>query len=339
MLLPSAPHAREEDAVLIDRLRAGDELAFETIVSRHRPRMLAFARSILRSRPDTAEDVVQEAFMRAHKALLRDDRTVYLGPWLAKLTRNCALDEISRVKADTVPLDTPAALGALVDNAAPDTIHERRANVRSMLEGIATLPEEQRHALLRREVDGASHAEIAAELGISGGASRALITRARANLVKRNDAIDARCSEVQDELLRASRTGRRASAHAYRHLATCKQCRAYRGQLRAMRGALHALHPGGVLLFGAVAAKLGLSGKGLLGGKGVVGGKVVVAGAAAKSHAGIAAVAALTAVAAVGGTLVITAGQPSPETIHSAALPGGKVVSGRAAAERAPPWS
>jgi RNA polymerase sigma factor (sigma-70 family) len=325
MLLGSAPHAREEDATLIDRLRAGDEHAFETIVARHRPRMLAFARSILRSRPDTAEDVVQEAFMRAHKALLRDDRTVFLGPWLAKLTRNCALDEISRVKADTVPLDTPAALVALVDNAAPDTIHERRANVRSMLEGIATLPEDQRHALLRREVDGASHAEIAAELGISGGASRALITRARANLVKRNDAIDARCTEVQDELLRASRTGRRASAHAYRHLATCKHCRAYRGQLRAMRGALHALHPGGVLLLGAVAAKLGLGGKGVLGG---AGGKGIVAGAAAKSHAGIAAVVTLTAVAAVGGTLVITAGQPSPETIHSAVLPGHLVVRG-----------
>ena len=229
------------------------------------------------------------------------------------------------MKADTVPLDTPAALVALVDNAAPDTIHESSANVRSMLEGIATLPEEQRHALLRREVDGASHAEIAAELGISGGASRALITRARANLVKRNDAIDARCTEVQDELLRASRTGRRASAHAYRHLATCKHCRAYRGQLRAMRGALHALHPGGVLLLGALAAKLGLGGKGVLGG---AGGKGIVAGAAAKSHAGIAAVVTLTAVAAVGGTLVITAGKPSQETIHSAVLPGHLVIKG-----------
>src|SRR4029077_18509689 len=117
MLLHGGPNTREDDAVLIDRLRDGDELAFEASVSRHRPRMRALARSILRSRPDTAEDVVQEAFMRAHRALLRDDRTVYLGPWLAKLTRNCALDEISRVKADTVPLDTPAALGALVDNA------------------------------------------------------------------------------------------------------------------------------------------------------------------------------------------------------------------------------
>jgi hypothetical protein len=53
---------------------------------------LRFARSILRSRPDAAEDVVQEALMRAHRALLRDDRMILLGPWLAKLARNCALE-------------------------------------------------------------------------------------------------------------------------------------------------------------------------------------------------------------------------------------------------------
>ena len=113
--------------------------------------------------------------MRAHLALRRDDREILLRPWLFKLTRNCALDEISRVKADTVPLDAPAAAGALVDRDGPDQLHERRANVRGMLEGIAVLPEEQRHALLRREVDGASHADIASELGITGAASRSLV--------------------------------------------------------------------------------------------------------------------------------------------------------------------
>ena len=316
MLLPHLPDPQDADIRLVERLRAGDERAFDAIVARHRPRLLAFARRILRNRPDAAEDVVQEALMRAHRALLRDDRLVVLGPWLAKLTRNCALDEISRVKADMVPLDSPAALGALVDADGPDRQHERRATVRGMLEGIATLPEEQRHALLRREVDGASHADIAAELGISGPASRALVFRARENLVKQEQARDARCSEVQDELLRASRTGRRASAHAYRHLAVCRDCRAYRGQLRAMRDALHALHPGGLLFLGAAAAKLGLAGKGAL------------AGAAVKSPAGIGAVAALSAAAAVGGTLVIGAGQPSPATIRSPVLPGGVVVKG-----------
>jgi RNA polymerase sigma factor (sigma-70 family) len=315
MLLPSTSNSPDDDARLVERLRAGDELAFEAIVARHRPRLLAFARRILRSRPDAAEDVVQEALMRAHLALRRDDREILLRPWLFKLTRNCALDEISRVKADTIPLDAPAAAGALVDLDGPAQLHERRANVRGMLEGIAVLPEEQRHALLRREVDGASHADIASELGITGAASRSLVSRARENLVKRNEALDARCDDVQADLLRAYRTGRRASAHVYRHLAGCKHCRAYRGQLRAMREALHALHPGGLLLLSVVASKLGLAGKG------------TIAGLLTKTPATIGAVAALSA-AAVGSTFVIGAGQPSPATIHSPVLPGGVIAKG-----------
>jgi RNA polymerase sigma factor (sigma-70 family) len=315
MLLPSTSSSQDDDVRLVERLRAGDELAFEAIVARHRPRLLAFARRILRSRPDAAEDVVQEALMRAHLALRRDDREILLRPWLFKLTRNCALDEISRVKADTIPLDAPAAAGALVDLDGPAQAHERRASVRGMLEGIATLPEEQRHALLRREVDGASHADIASELGISGAASRSLVSRARENLAKRNAALDARCGDMQDQLLRAYRTGRRASAHVYRHLAGCKQCRAYRGQLRAMREALHVLHPGGWLLLSVVASKLGLAGKG------------TVAGLLTKAPATVGAVAAIS-VAAVGGTFVISAGQPSPATIHSPVLPGGVIAKG-----------
>jgi RNA polymerase sigma factor (sigma-70 family) len=258
---------------------------------------------------------VQEALMRAHLALRRDDREILLRPWLFKLTRNCALDEISRVKADTVPLDAPAAASALVDRDGPAQLHERRASVRGMLEGIAVLPEEQRHALLRREVDGASHADIASELGITGAASRSLVLRARENLAKRNEALDARCDDVQGDLLRAYRTGRRASAHVYRHLAGCKHCRAYRGQLRAMREALHALHPGAMLLLSVVASKLGLAGKGTL------------AGLLTKTPATIGAVAAL-GVAAVGSTFVIGAGEPSPATIHSPVLPGGMIAKG-----------
>ncbi len=315
MLVPTTSGTADEDARLIERLRGGDERAFDAIVARHRPRLLAFARRILRHGPDSAEDVVQEALMRAHLALLRDDRQINLKPWLYKLTRNCALDEISRVKADTVPLDAPAALPALVDEEGPARLAERRASVRGMLEGMATLPADQRHALLRRGVDGASHADIAGELGISSAASRSLLARARTNLVKREEAIDTRCGEIQDELLRAHRTGRRAGAPVYRHLAACKACRAYRGQLRAMRQALLVLHPGGLLLLSVVASKLGLAGKGAL------------AGLAAKAPVTIGAITAISA-AAVGSTLVIGTGQPSPATIHSAVLPGGMIAKG-----------
>jgi hypothetical protein len=83
-----------------------------------------------------------------------------------------------------------------------------------------------------------------------------------------------------------------------------------------MRHALLALHPGGLVLLSVVASKLGLAGKGAL------------AGLAAKPPATIGAIAALSTVAAVGGTLVFAAGQPSPATIRSPALPGGVIAKG-----------
>lgn len=301
------------DDALVARVRAGDRAAFEALVALYRPRLVAHARRILGDRRDAADDVVQEALWRAHRALLRDDRQIVLSPWLHKLTRNCALDEISRVVADSVPLEDAPSLTSLADTD-PGAIHERRVAVRAMLASVATLPYDQRHALLRRELDGASHAEVAAELGISAPASKSLVFRARENLVKQAEAREARCGGVQDELLRANSEGRRASAHAHRHVVVCSACRAYRGQLRALRGALRLLHPGPLLLLGVAVAH----------GAGLV--KGVVAGAATPKAAG--GLSAMLAATAVGGTLVIAAGEPSPMSFSSAAVPGGAVRAG-----------
>jgi RNA polymerase sigma factor (sigma-70 family) len=144
---------------------------------------VVFARRLLGQRRDYAEDVVQEALIRAHRALRRDDRPMDLPAWLFALTRNCCLDELRRVHADVVALDTPAAQRALVDPVSPETVVEGRAGLRQMLDGIADLPAEQLHTLIRREVDRASHREVAAELGITPQASRSLVFRARQSLV------------------------------------------------------------------------------------------------------------------------------------------------------------
>ena len=300
-----------DDDALVARIRAGDEAAFETLVAAYRPRLVAHARRILGERRDAADDVVQEALWRAHRALRRDDRRIALAPWLHKLMRNCALDEISRVVADSVPLDAPAAERALARvDADPGAVHERRVAVRAMLADVATLPSEQRHALLRLELDGATHAEVAEELGISAPASKSLVFRARENLVKHGEARDATCGGVQEELLRASAAGHRASAHAHRHLVLCASCRAYRGRLRAVGGALRLLHPAPLLL-GVVAA---LSAKGAAGWV-----------ATPKAAGGLAAALAATA---VGGTLVVSAGESSPVSFDSRAVPGGAVRAG-----------
>ncbi|HEY3830315.1 MAG TPA: sigma-70 family RNA polymerase sigma factor [Solirubrobacteraceae bacterium] len=316
------PHPRSEEAELIRELRAGEERAFTEIVRRYRPRLLAFARRLLAGRSENAEDVVQEALMRAHRALRRDAREMHLGPWLFVLTRNCCLDELSRLRSDTVALEESGGEQSLVDRRSPDVVAEGRVGLREMLDGIATLPIEQRHALVRREVDGASYAQIADELGVSSQATRALVHRARHSLVAyRKAAATDVCITVQADLLKAHRTGRRAAHASHRHLVLCSDCRAYRTRLKALRRSLHAMHPGPAIALAASVIKLGpIAGKlsGFAGGT----------AASAKTAAGTAGVLAVLSAAALGGTLVLGAGAPSPMTIKSPAVPGGTLRAG-----------
>jgi RNA polymerase sigma factor (sigma-70 family) len=355
------PSPLSDEAELIRDLRTGHESAFAEIVRRYRPRLLAFARRLLAGRSENAEDVVQEALMRAHRTLLRDTREMHLGPWLFVLTRNCCLDELSRLRGDTVALDESSGAQSLVDRRTPDVVAEGRAGLREMLDGIATLPIEQRHALVRREVDGASYAEVAAELGVSSQATRALVHRARHSLVAyREAAATDLCATVQADLLKAHRTGRRAAHATHRHLVVCADCRACRARLKALRRSLHAMHPGPAIALAAAAAKLvpttgklsGLAGKpagagargsGKLGGVagrlasagarnpgklgGLAGGTVATGAKTAAVTAGAGALAVLGA-AALGGTAVFGAGDPSPVTISSAVIPGGPLRAG-----------
>ena len=341
MSLPGPwPSTRTDEAELVERLRAGEESAFTEIVRRYRPRLLAFSRRLLAGRSENAEDVVQEALMRAHRALRRDAREMQLAPWLFALTRNCCLDELSRLRGDTLALDQPGGDQLLVDSRSPHVVVEGRASLREMLDGIATLPTEQRHALVRREVDGASYTQVADELGMSSQATRALVHRARRSLVAyRTAARTDVCTTVQADLLKAHRTGRRASHATHRHLVVCSGCRAYRARLKTLRRSLHAMHPGPAIVLAASVVKLapaagklsGLTGRlrGLAGGaSGKLGSFGGSAAAGTKTAVGTAGVLAALGAAAVGGTLVFNTGDPSPVAITSPALPGGTLPAG-----------
>jgi RNA polymerase sigma factor (sigma-70 family) len=361
------PNTRSDEAELVRRVRAGESSAFTEVVRRYRPRLLAFARRLLAGRSHAAEDVVQEALMRAHHALRRDMREVQLAPWLFVLTRNCCLDELSRLHSGPLMLDERERERMLVDRRSPEVIAEGRAGLREMLDGIATLPTEQRHALVRREVDGASYLQVADELGISTQATRALVHRARRSLVAyRAAAAGDVCVTAQADLLKAHRTGRRASHASHRHLLRCADCRAYRARLKALRRTLHALHPGPALVLASALAELGspprkLTGvmRGLSGGSrhrlgelaehaehgyarlAGASGKAAGAGAdgrglgglaggaaSAKAAAGTAGVLAVLGAAALGGTLIIHPGQRSPLPLKTPAVPGRSLRAG-----------
>src|SRR4051794_2109613 len=290
--LPVPRLARKRDDELVARVRAGDEGAFAEIHDRYRPALERYAKRILGDRPPGPEDVVQEVFVKAHTALRADDREMHLRAWLFKLVRNRALDELRRAGNGaghpSVPIDDALdapAWPASATGGDPFEVVTRRGAVRTMLEDIATLPERQREVLLRREVDGASHEQVAADLGITVRASKNLMNRARENLALRSQARDASCVQVRDDLLDAHERRRRASGHAHRHLATCRDCRRFRSELGTLRSALRMLSPGPVL---APLAAI-VSGWAAIGGAGAgvgVGLKLAAAGALTATLAG-----------------------------------------------------
>ena len=164
----------QPDARLVGLAREGRERAFEEIVRRYRAPLVAFAAMFVPAH--RADDVVQESLLRAFDALRSSDAEIQLRPWLFRIVRNQALNDLR---------DTPAhdELTEELDGvASPPEIAERREEVAAIMGGLQALPEAQREAIVARELEGRGHAEIAAELGTSTGAVRQLIFRARTTL-------------------------------------------------------------------------------------------------------------------------------------------------------------
>ena len=314
---PRRAVVRMTDTELLAALRQGDPGAFPEICARHEPALRRVARRVLQSNPAIVDDVIQESLLRGHRALLRDDRHIEIRPYLFRLVRNCCLDEIARVRTDSVALHLlhPGDEPAGIDSA--HALFERRDRFTTTITDLAGLPENQRHALLRREIDGLTHEQVAAELGVSPGASRSLVVRARETLTRAAAARGADCQDVRADLLRAHDARRRASSGALRHVAGCADCRAFRSALKHDRRTLRVLTPVPLLLGGSV-----LAGK-LTG---------VVVGASKPAALKLTAVATIT-IAAAGGayalrTEVFGPGDRAPIAVSGVAVPGGKLSAG-----------
>jgi RNA polymerase sigma factor (sigma-70 family) len=160
----------QSDERLAKLASLGNQGAFEALVRRYRRELI---RSCSRILDGAAEDAVQQALLKAHQALLRNGPPERFRPWLHRIAVNAALDQLHR-ETDTVPLDD-----GFDGVERPDDAYERREQVRSTVGAISELPYNQRRALILRELEGKSHEEIAHELGLSPGAARQLIYRAR----------------------------------------------------------------------------------------------------------------------------------------------------------------
>ena len=170
-----------DDERLVALVRAGRDDAFAAIHNRYRDRLLAFARRLLSGTGHDAEDVVQDAFIRALAGLRATDATMNLKPWLYMIVRNRAMDELRRPARAVAELDDVAHLRPAED-ADPAVRAAERERVRDVVAEIGRLPERQRLALVMREFCGIGHAEMAATLGTSVPATKSLLVRARGAL-------------------------------------------------------------------------------------------------------------------------------------------------------------
>lgn len=163
--------AAQSDERLVRLLRDGHGPAFEEIVRRYRSPLVAFATAMVSG--GRAEDVVQTSLEKAHRALLADARDVALRPWLFTIVRNTALNAI-RAEPMTDELVTATATVP-----GPSEAAERSEELDRLVVAICALPAAQREALVKRELEGVGHGEIAAQLGTTAAAVRGLIFRAR----------------------------------------------------------------------------------------------------------------------------------------------------------------
>jgi RNA polymerase sigma factor (sigma-70 family) len=175
------PHIPLTDDQLVARFRCGDDDAFAEIYRRYRSPLRSFAGRMLSGTSHDADDIVQDAFIRAQRGLLVTNRPMTLRPWLYMIVRNQAIDAL-RTDHNLGQLDDDAKPLGAVDRD-PASCMDERDEMRALVAEIGRLPERQRMALVMREFDGRSHEETARLLHTTIPATKSLLIRARSNLV------------------------------------------------------------------------------------------------------------------------------------------------------------
>ncbi|MEW6582925.1 MAG: RNA polymerase sigma factor, partial [Actinomycetota bacterium] len=219
-LLPrGAPvDARLSDAALAELVRRGDPSAFDVLYRRHGEALRRYAVAMLR-RPDDAEEALQEAMLKAYRALAAGGAAATPRAWLFGIVRNACLDAM-RASRDW------AALSGDEEERGPG-VHDRaelRDDLARLAGDLAALPPQLRSALLLRELCGLSHAEIGTALGAATADAKQLVYEARKRLHAFDDARRAPCAEIRRRL--SDGDGRVVgSIRITAHMRCCRGCR------------------------------------------------------------------------------------------------------------------
>ena len=223
----AAPLLRlRSDEQLVALFRPGNDEAFRVIHDRYRQRLFAYARQMLGGSRSDAEDVLQDVFLRAYGALRADERPVSLRAWLYRVAHNRCIDQLRR------PVPAPADVFEVSRGRRCTTRSTRPSAARTCGAWSATsarLPEQQRSALLMREMEGLSYAELAEALDdhASRPSSRCSSARGSASSRRSRRATPTAPTSASTSPRPIDR-GVRASGRARRHLRDCAGCREYR---------------------------------------------------------------------------------------------------------------
>jgi RNA polymerase sigma-70 factor (ECF subfamily) len=170
----------DDDYALVRSAGLGDSRAFESLYRRHSRRVYAVVWRLSGGQVARAEDLVQEAFIRAWQALPNFRFESAFSTWLHRLAVNTALMEL-RSRAGGEDRETDDS--ALATFASHDTAGQRIREQMDLERAVATLPERARAVLVLHDIEGWKHEEIAAQLGMAVGSSKAQLHRAR-NLLR-----------------------------------------------------------------------------------------------------------------------------------------------------------
>ena len=174
------------DRELVNRARGGDTRAFGQLVRRHQRRIHRLAMHLLRNAAE-AEDVMQEAFIRAYRALAGFDGRSEPYTWLYRITINLSLNVLRSRKSQRIALDSddPRVEGhgtVALQHADPPTDASRQQLLAALAGGIDELSETLRTTLVLVCIDGRSHEEAASILGAPEGTIAWRIHEARRKL-------------------------------------------------------------------------------------------------------------------------------------------------------------
>jgi RNA polymerase sigma-70 factor, ECF subfamily len=168
------------EAGLIEKARGGNLFAFEEIVKRYERRVYGTALRIVR-RHDVADDVTQEAFLRAHQKLAQFDLGRPFGPWICRIAANLAINHVRSPENREEGLPEAQAEEPSAHASPLDGVLEGEAR-RVLESALETLSPEQRAVFVLRACEDLSYKEIAETLQLSLGTVMSRLSRARERL-------------------------------------------------------------------------------------------------------------------------------------------------------------